>query len=147
LPPAPPQPSTSSCALSAPEILTKLFREPAGAIWAEIYAGIWHHHYESPSDADLALLIKFAFYSGRDRSLMESMFSEAPLSTILVRGTLDKPEVWRTPKWANAKYRKRSIDAAIGKTSAIYTPHPKPMSDQEMYKMRRQQIHEQRKQK
>jgi len=116
-------------------------------MWAEIYAGNWQSHYESPSAADLALLVKFGFYSGRDRQLMESMFSEAPLSTILIRGTLAKPKKWRTPKWANAKYRKRSLDEAIKKTSAVYTPRTKPMSDQEMYKMRRQQILEARKAK
>ena len=49
------------------QILSRLFCEQDGEKWADIYAGNWQGHYESPSDADLALLMKFAFYGGKDR--------------------------------------------------------------------------------
>lgn len=147
LPPAPSQPAVPSCVLSRDEILVKLFREPAGGTWADIYAGNWQGYYESPSDADLALLIKFAFYTGKDRHMMESMFSECPLASILIRGTVAKPKKWRKPKWSSAKYRQRTIGRAITKTTAMYTPRQKPMSDSDLYKMRRQQIQAERKQK
>lgn len=144
LPPASPRPAKPSSNLSRDEILAKLFREPAGRKWPDIYNGNWQAYYESPSDADLALLIKFGFYTGKDRQMMESMFSECPLSIILVRGTVEEPTIWRRPKWASEKYRKVSLDKAIEKTTAIYTPRQKPISDFDLYKMRRMQIHEKR---
>lgn len=61
LPQASPPVSNQSTGLSQEEILVKLFREKQGSKWADIYAGNWEGYYESPSDADLALLIKFAF--------------------------------------------------------------------------------------
>lgn len=145
LQPSPAQSSQTFTVLSREEVLSRLFREAQGEKWAEVYAGNWQAHYESPSDADLALLIKFSFYSGQNRQMMELMFSECPLSKILIRGTLQKPTVWRTPKWNNVGYRKRSLDAAIERTSKVYEPPKRQLSPQEMYKMRRQQIHEDRK--
>jgi putative DNA primase/helicase len=147
LPAPPPPPPQSTSVLMPDQILSKLFCEHDGEKWAEIYAGNWQVHYESPSDADLALLMKFAFYSGKDRQMMESMFSECPLSKILIRGTVQQPTVWRTPKWASQNYRKRSLDTAILKTTKIYTPPKKTMSAQEFYKLGRHRIHEQRNQK
>ena len=91
--------------------------------------------------------MKLAFYTAKDRQLMESMFSECPLSQILVRGTAQAPKVWRSPKWANQKYRKRWLDSAITRTTTVYTPGKKTTSAQEFYTMRRQQIHENRNQK
>lgn len=75
---------------------------------------------------------------------MEAVFSECPLSGILVRGTVEEPALWRTPKWANKTYRKRSIDTAIEKTTNVYTPRQLPVSDQELYRLRRRQIHGQK---
>ena len=144
--PAPQQPQPTSL-LSQNQILSKIFSELDGEKWADIYGGNWQGHYESPSDADLALLMKFAFYTGRDRQMMESMFSESPLSKILTRGTVEEPTVWRTPKWANQNYRKRTLDAAITRTTAVYTPKQQSMSAQDFYEMKRRQIHEGRKQK
>ncbi|HYW45172.1 MAG TPA: hypothetical protein VE959_20080 [Bryobacteraceae bacterium] len=145
--PSPPQQPHLTSQLSEEQILSKLFWEKDGRKWADIYAGNWQGHYESPSDADLALLMKFAFYSGKDRQMMESMFLESPLSRILIRGTIQQPTVWRTPKWADQKYRKRTLDAAITRTKAVYTPKKQSMSAQEHYMMRRQKIHENRKSK
>jgi putative DNA primase/helicase len=144
LPPAPPDSSAGSSHLTADEILFKLFREPDGNKWADIYSGNWQGYYQSPSEADLAVLMKLAFYTGKDRQMMESVFSESPLSKILIRGTVEAPTRWRKPKWADAKYRSRSIEAAIARTTKVYTPVQKPMSDQDFYKMRRQQINEKR---
>lgn len=142
--PAPQQPQPT-CLLSQEQILSKLFDEHDGRKWEEIYSGNWQGHYESPSDADLALLMKFAFYCGKDRQMMESMFSECPLSRILIRGTVQRPTVWRTPKWVNQNYRKRTLDAAITRTTTVYTPQKQSMSAQEFYMMRRQKIHENQK--
>jgi hypothetical protein len=144
--PPPTSPQRTSL-LTADQILTKIFCEHDGDKWAEIYAGNWQGHYESPSDADLALLMKFAFYTGKDRQMMEAMFSESPLSKILIRGTVQQPTVWRTPKWANQNYRKRSLDTAIANTTKIYAPCKKNVSTQDFYRMGRQRIHEQRNQK
>lgn len=139
----PPQPT---CALTPDQILGKIFCEHEGRKWAEIYNGNWQGYYESPSDADLALLMKIAFYSNRDRQMMDTIFSGSPLSKILMRGTVDAPTIWRTPKWANQNYRKRTLDTAITRTRITYTPK-KSMSAQEFYQMRRQTIHANRKQK
>jgi hypothetical protein len=123
-----------SSVLSREEVLEKLFRERAGKKWADVYAGNWQGHYESPSDADLALLMKFAFYSGKDRQMMASMFSACAASKVLVRGTVEHPILWRTPKWLNDNYRKTTLDSAIAKTTSVYTPREKPLSAQELYK-------------
>jgi putative DNA primase/helicase len=140
LPPAPAQTPKPSCLLCRDEILSKLFGEPAGKKWADIYAGNWHGHYESPSDADLALLMKLAFYTGKDRHMMESLFSESPLSGILVRGTIHEPVKWRTPKWATTSYRKKTLDAAITRTNNVYTPRKRALSAQEWYETVRRRV-------
>ena len=131
--------------LTREEILSKLFKEANGKKWADIYVGNWQGYYESPSDADLALLMKFAFYTGKDRQMMEAIFFEAPLSKILVRGTVKEPTIWRVPKWANENYRNRSLDAAIARTTKVYESPKKSM--QEVYRMKREQMHEGRRQK
>lgn len=129
--------------LSADEILDFLFGEAQGSKWNDVYSGNWQAHYPSPSDADLALLMKFAFYSNKDRQLMESMFSASPLSRILVRGTIAEPTKWRKPKWENENYRKKTLDAALDKTTAVYTPR-KRMQPEPKFNIRQQQIHEER---
>lgn len=145
-PPPPAPPSGAPCTLSPAQILERLFREREGKKWQDIYNGTWQGYFESPSDADLALLMKFAFYTGKDREMMDSLFSGSPLSKILIRGTVQNPVQWRQPKWVSAKYRQRTLDRAIERTSAVYAP-PKPMSQQEIINMRLRQIHEQRKSK
>jgi primase-polymerase (primpol)-like protein len=141
--PSAPMPNPSQpCTLSCDEILVKLFRESKGQKWYDLYSGNWQSHYESPSDADLALLMKFAFYTWKDRQMMESMFSESGAAKILVRGTVAKPTKWRTPKWLNQNYRKSSLDKAIQNTTNVYTPRETPMSPQDFCRMRPRKIHE-----
>ena len=89
-----------------------------------------------------ALLMKFAFYTGKDRQMMEAMFSECGAAKILVRGTIDKPTKWRAPKWLNDNYRKGSLDKAIKNTTNVYTPREKPVSPQDFYRMMPRKIHE-----
>lgn len=130
------------CTLSRDEILVKLFREPNGQKWRDLYDGNWQGRYESPSDADLALLMKFAFYTGKDRQMMASMFSECGAARILVRGTIEKPKKWPTPKWLNDNYRKGSLDEAIKNTTNVYTAGEKAVSVQDFCRMRQRKIHE-----
>ncbi len=145
LPPASAPSPIQSSVLTAEEVLSKLFAERDGKRWADIYAGNWQEYYDSPSDADFALLMKFAFYSGKDRQMMETMFSESALSRILIRGTVQEPTKWRTPKWTNGRYRNRTLDEAIKKTNNVYTPRKKAMSAEEVYKIGRQRVHESKK--
>ena len=130
------------CALSSEEILSLLFREPLGSKWQQVYDGQWHAYYRSPSDADLAMLIKLAFYSGKDPHMMDVIFSASPMAKILVRGTIEKPTRWKKPKWENHKYREMTIKAAIEKTASVYKHRKPAQSDQNFYRMAQQRIHE-----
>lgn len=120
---APPRPKPTPDGkpiLSSGEILSRLFHERRGHFWLDIYNGRWQGNYNSPSDADFALLKKFSWYSCRDRSTMDAMFSASPLSKILVRGTIEKPTYWKRPKWENANYRNRTLDEAIAATTDCF---------------------------
>ena len=75
------------CTLTPDEVLSHLFSEKNAEKWRQVYDGKWQRHYHSPSDADLALLMKLAFYTGKDGQMMDAIFSGSPLSQILVRGT------------------------------------------------------------
>jgi primase-polymerase (primpol)-like protein len=99
---------TLESTLSGQEIPDRLFNEKDGNKWQAVYNGHWQTYYLSPSDADLGLLVKFAFYGGKDRQMTEALFSASPLSRILIRGTLEKPKRWKQP-WANQCYRKRTL--------------------------------------
>ena len=133
--------------LSADEILDRLFNERQGQKWRDIYNGDWQSYYPSPSDADLALLMKFAFYTSKDPYIMEAMFSACPLSRILIRGTVEKPKHWRKPKWGNKRYRDETIAEAILKTTRVYEGRPKKQSEQEHYAERQRAIRESKKSK
>jgi len=132
--PRPPRPSAKPSALSEGEILKRLFSEPNGVKWRDVYNGSWQPYYESPSDADLALLMKLAFYTAKDPYAMESIFSGSPLAGILVRGTIARPKKWKTPKWNVRDYRERSIDEAIERTSSVYRPWPRKESAEDFFR-------------
>jgi putative DNA primase/helicase len=137
-------PTAEPVALSPDEILGLLFREPQGRKWQDLWDGQWQPHYRSPSDADLALLMKLAFYTGKDPHMMNMMFSASPLAKILIRGTQAAPTTWKKPKWENQKYREMTIRTAIEKTTSIYKPRKTAQSANDFYEARRQQINEKR---
>lgn len=135
------------CALTQEHILKLLFSERKGTQWQDIYSGHWQHYYESASQADFALLLKLAFYTGKDSRMMEDIFSASPLANLLVRGNSTIKR--RQPKWSNRNYRERSIATAIQHTTAAYNPTPRKRTqpDQELYQMRKGHIHAERKHK
>ena len=68
---------------------------------------------KSQSEADLALLVHLAFYTGRDPERMERLFGQSALG--------------RRGKWTDRPdYRERTIQAAIAMTEAVYTPGGAP---------------------
>ncbi len=133
---------TARCTLTPDEVLSLLFAEKNAEEWRQVYDGKWQRHYRSPSDADLALLMKLAFYTGKDVQVMDAIFSGSPLSQIMIRGTELNPRFVSKPKWTDRHYREKTIATAIHNTASIYTPRKQLRDDQELYKMRIQQIHE-----
>jgi hypothetical protein len=53
------------------EVLERLFGEPGGRKWREVYDGNWAAHYDSQSAADAAILHKLAFWTDRAGGQME----------------------------------------------------------------------------
>ena len=123
----PPEPVLfTPSALSADQILQKLFAEPDCRKWLDVYQGRWQEYYPTASEADLGLLMKFAFYSGCNRAVMDELFSGSPLGQTLCRGNGDPRQrlrkTLRRPKWQDPKYRNQTLDAAIDYTTSVYTP-------------------------
>jgi primase-polymerase (primpol)-like protein len=89
-----------ACKLTEAEVLQKLFSERQGNKWRNLLNGNWQEYYGSPSEADLAVLVKLAFYTGRDSNMMDGIFRQFPISGIHKRGT-DGQRQWRVSKWQN----------------------------------------------
>jgi RecA-family ATPase len=70
------RPSSTTDATSRPsdsEVLEKLFGEPEGQKWRDIYSGSWGPHYGSQSSADAAILWKLAYWTDCNDSQMERL--------------------------------------------------------------------------
>ena len=66
--------------------------------------------YKSHSEADAALCLMLAYWTGRDTAKIDGLFRHSGLMR---------------PKWEEANYRDRTIKNAVQKCSSVYEPKPK----------------------
>lgn len=77
----------------------------------DLWEGRWQDHYPSQSEADMALLMKLAFWSGNDKEQMDRMFRTSGLYR----------EKWDEKHYSDGStYGEETIRKAIEKTGATY---------------------------
>jgi putative DNA primase/helicase len=87
------------------DLLGRAMRAKNGAKFERLWSGDTTG-YPSRSEADLALCSLLAFWTGRDRGRIDSMFRSSGL--------------YREAKWGRDDYRERTIETAIAATQEIY---------------------------
>lgn len=103
-------PQTSHASpLPQTDILTRMFAAKNGAKIRALYDGDISAYGKDDSSADLALLNHLAFWTGKDKSLMESLWLSSPLGR-------------RAKTQKRADYRIRSIATAVANCTEVYTP-------------------------
>lgn len=99
--------------LSDEDILEKAQTASNGDVFSDLIAGKWQDHYPSQSEADMALCMKLAFWSGKDKEQMDRMFRASGLMR----------EKWDQPHHSSgATYGEETIARAIENTEAVYSP-------------------------
>lgn len=76
-----------------------------GGKFARLFDGQWEGDYASPSEADLALCMKLAFWTGNDRARIDSLFRRSGLMR---------------EKWNRTDYRERTVEAALAKQTETW---------------------------
>lgn len=98
--------------LSDEEILEKANTTGNTELFADLWAGNWQEHYPSQSEADMALAMKLAFWSGKDKAQMDRIFRSSGLFR-------DK---WDTKHHADGTtYGEETLNRAIESTDSVYT--------------------------
>lgn len=80
----------------------------------DVFRTLWNggiSSYPSPSEADLALCNKLAFYCGKDIDMMDRLFRDSAL--------------YRSDKWEREDYRTATLNEAIAGTATVYDPNYK----------------------
>jgi hypothetical protein len=88
-------------------LITKARQANNGAKFERLWNGQWKGDYPSQSEADLALCCQLAFWTGKDRARMDSLF----------RGSGMMRE-----KWLRPDYREGTISKAIAATGDTWRP-------------------------
>ncbi|MCL2212389.1 MAG: AAA family ATPase [Oscillospiraceae bacterium] len=89
----------------------EVIRKAMSAKNSEAFDKLWHgdiSDYPSPSEADMALAGKLAFWCGRDLEQMERLMSQSALG--------------KRDKWEREDYRHNTLITAIGNCREVYAP-------------------------
>lgn len=106
----------SSEKLTDEEIIERASSAGNGEAFSTLWAGNWKDSYPSQSEADLALCMKLAFWSGKDREQMDRMFRQSGLFR----------EKWDEKHHASGStYGEETLDKAIENTDEVYSPRSK----------------------
>ena len=98
--------------LSDEEILEKAQAASNGDVFSDLIAGKWQDHYPSQSEADMALCMKLAFWSGKDKVQMDRIFRASGLMR----------EKWDTKHHSDgATYGEETISRAVDMTESVYS--------------------------
>ena len=98
--------------LTDEEIIEKATDAGNGEAFAELMAGKWEGKYPSQSEADMALCMKLAFWSGKDKEQMDRIFRTSGLFR----------EKWDQKHHADgATYGEETLDRAIENTDTVYS--------------------------
>jgi hypothetical protein len=104
----------SRAGLTDAELLEKARASRDGERFSALYdRGDTSPYRGDVSSADMALMVRLAYWTGKDRDRMERLFGESALG---------RREKWRTRR----DYRRGTIDAAIRKTREVYDPAYQP---------------------
>ncbi len=99
--------------LTDEEILNKANTSGNAEAFADLWNGKWEGKYPSHSEADMALCMKLAFWSGKDREQMDRLFRQSGL----IR------EKWDEKHHADGStYGEETLIKAIESTEEIYSP-------------------------
>ena len=98
--------------LTDEEIIEKATDAGNGEVFAELMAGKWEGKYPSQSEADMALCMKLAFWSGKDKEQMDRIFRTSGLFR----------EKWDQKHHADgATYGEETLERAIENTDTVYS--------------------------
>lgn len=102
--------------LTDEDIIERASNAGNGETFSALWAGNWKDLYPSQSEADLALCMKLAFWSGKDREQMDRMFRQSGLFR----------EKWDEKHHANGStYGEETLDKAIDNTEEVYSTRSK----------------------
>jgi putative DNA primase/helicase len=104
--------------VSDDEIIEIALNAKNGSLFADLMNGNWKGAYNSQSEADLALCNMLAFYTGKDTSMMDSIYRRSGLYR-------DK---WDERRGDGGTYGQITIAKAIADCKEVYTP-PRPKSE------------------
>ncbi|MCD8197825.1 MAG: DNA primase [Lachnospiraceae bacterium] len=99
--------------LTDEELLEKAQAAKGGDVFQLLWEGRWQEKYQSQSEADMALRLKLAFWSGKDKEQMDRLFRQSGLFR-------DKWDV--AHRSDGTTYGQETLDKAIEKTEDIYNP-------------------------
>ena len=103
----------SAAPLSDEAVLERALAADKDALFAKLWSGSWQEHYDSQSEADMALCCKLAFWTGRNRDQMDRLFRQSKLHR-------DK---WDERHHANgATYGEETIAKAVDLVKDSFTP-------------------------
>lgn len=105
-------PTNAVLELSDEQIIQAALASKQGSGFRTLYDGLWQGLYQSQSDADLAFCNMLAFWFGRDKQRMDSIFRKSGLYR-------DK---WDRPTSGDRTYGDITLNKAIASCRDIYTP-------------------------
>lgn len=97
--------------LSESEVIASILNSKQADIFKTLMTGSWEGHYQSQSDADMAMANLLAFWCAKNFSQMDSIFRQSNLYR-------DKWDAKR----GDSTYGQQTLYKAINETSNIYTP-------------------------
>ncbi len=104
--------SSKKSGRNAEEILEAIAHSKDAEKFEQLFDGQWEGHYDSQSEADLALCGKLAFWTARDPALMDSIFRQSKLFR----------EKWDAKHYADGRtYGQGVIDEAINGCEEVFT--------------------------
>jgi hypothetical protein len=103
--------ASASGPLSDEELIARAKAAKDSGKFARLWNGQWEGDYPSQSEAEMALLMKLAFWTGRDASRMDLLFRRSGLMR---------------DKWDRADYREATIGRAVEQTTETWRPKGKP---------------------
>lgn len=99
--------------LTDEEVLEKAMAARDNDLFSDLYEGKWENRYGSQSEADMALCMKLAFWTGKDAEQMDRIFRQSKLMR----------EKWdQAHRSDGTTYGQETIAKAIDMTEDSYTP-------------------------
>lgn len=108
-------------------IVQRMQKGKNGDVLIDLFDGIWGTHYESQSEAELALLNALAFYTGKDENLMDAVYRESGM----YREKWDEIHSADGRTYGQMTIDKAILDAPAMKQTVHYKLKTEPISSKE----------------